>query len=89
MLSPADTALARLCEAYWQPLYAYVRRRGYGPEEAQDLTQKIFAKRWLDGVERAGGKFRSYLLAVMQGVLTGERRKHLAEKRGSGNCLFP
>jgi DNA-directed RNA polymerase specialized sigma24 family protein len=83
-----DVALSRLCEAYWQPLYAYVRRRGHAPEEAQDLTQEFFAqlleKRWLDGVERAGGKFRSFLLAVMQGVMTGERRKHLAEKRGRG-----
>lgn len=81
-------ALARLCEAYWQPLYAYVRRRGYDPEEAQDLTQEFFAqlleKRWLEGVKRSGGKFRSFLLAVMQGVMTGERRKHLAEKRGGG-----
>lgn len=83
-----EAALARLCETYWQPLYAYVRRRGYGPEEAQDLTQEFFAqlleKQWLAGLERAGGKFRSYLLAVMQGVLTGERRKHSAAKRGGG-----
>lgn len=83
-----DAALARLCEAYWQPLYAYVRRRGHGPEEARDLTQEFFAqlleKRWLDGVEREGGKFRSFLLAVMQGVLSGERKKAMAGKRGSG-----
>src|SRR5215208_5954538 len=40
----AQSALARLCQTYWYPLYAYVRRRGYNPEDAQDLTQEFFAR---------------------------------------------
>ena len=40
----AQEALAQLCQTYWYPLYAYVRRRGYSPEDAEDLTQSFFAQ---------------------------------------------
>src|SRR4051812_45113749 len=60
--------LAALCEAYWYPLYAYARRRGYAPEQAQDLTQEFFAyvleKELLARADPSRGRFRSFLLAV-------------------------
>src|SRR5262245_33861007 len=59
-------ALEKLCRSYWYPLYAYVRRRGHGPEDAQDLTQEFFLrlieKNWLNGVAPEGARFRSYML---------------------------
>jgi RNA polymerase sigma factor (sigma-70 family) len=80
-----ETALARLCEAYWQPLYEYVRRQGYDATAAGDLTQDFFAhlleKKWLDGIEREGAKFRSFLLKSMQWVIADDRRRQGAQKR--------
>ncbi|MEX1026826.1 MAG: hypothetical protein WD049_02290 [Candidatus Paceibacterota bacterium] len=64
----SETALATLCETYWFPLYGYVRRQGYQPAEAQDLTPAFFArlleKNDLREVGRDRGKFRSFLLIV-------------------------
>jgi RNA polymerase sigma factor (sigma-70 family) len=84
----AQAALATLCQTYWPPLYAYVRRRGYSPHDAEDLTQEFFA-RFLQrndvtmvGPER--GKFRSYLLAAMNHFLSDEWDKTRAAKRGGG-----
>src|SRR5690348_12912301 len=58
--------LERLCQTYWYPLYAFLRRKGYSSHEAEDLTQGFFArfveKRYLDDVNRDRGKFRSFLL---------------------------
>lgn len=79
-------ALARLCEAYWYPLYAHCRRLGRGPEDAQDLTQEFFRRlieqEWLDGVSREKGRFRSFLLAALQHFLASERERANAQKRG-------
>src|SRR5258707_15372222 len=65
----ATNALEKLCRAYWYPLYAYLRRRGYSEHDAQDLTQGFFAqiisRRSIQGVEREKGKFRSFLLASL------------------------
>src|SRR5437016_13873496 len=70
----AAEALQRLCQAYWYPLYAYVRRRGYSPHDAQDLTQGFFARLLqrdaMAKVDRAKGKFRSFLLASMNHFLS-------------------
>ncbi len=81
-------ALARLCEDYWRPLYAYVRRTGRGPEEAQDLTQEFFTrlleKGWLEGVDREGGRFRSFLLCALRCLLIDQRKHDAAAKRGGG-----
>ena len=78
-----------LCRAYWYPLYAFVRRQGHGPEEAQDLTQEYFArlleKDFLDAVDPAKGKFRSFLLAACKHFLSNERDRQNAQKRG-GRC---
>src|SRR5438445_7419675 len=69
-------ALEKLCGAYWYPLYAYVRRRGYSPEEAQDLTQGFFARLLsrndLARVHPQKGRFRSFLLACLQHFLADE-----------------
>jgi RNA polymerase sigma-70 factor (ECF subfamily) len=79
-------ALASLCEAYWYPLYAYARRRGYDSDRAQELTQEFFAKllekQFLRDADPARGRFRSFLLAAMRHFLSNERDRVSAEKRG-------
>ena len=84
----SEKALEELCRTYWYPLYAYVRRRGHSPEDAQDLTQEFFA-RLLEGQSLAGadpelGRFRSFLLTSMNHFLTDEWKKANAKKRGGG-----
>jgi DNA-directed RNA polymerase specialized sigma24 family protein len=85
----AHEALATLCGAYWYPLYAYIRRQGHLPEEAEDLTQGFFTrlveKDFLAGVDRGKGKFRSFLLAACTHFLANERDRARAWKRG-GRC---
>ncbi len=82
-------ALAALCEAYWYPLYAFARRRGHGPEDAQDLTQGFFAalleKEYLRVADSARGKFRSFLLTAFQHYISKEHARARAQKRG-GTC---
>ena len=86
--APAQAALAQLCQSYWYPLYAFVRRQGVAPHDAQDLTQEFFArliaKEWLDAVRRERGRFRSWLLAAMKHFLANEWDKSRARKRGGG-----
>ncbi len=82
----ARAALERLCRTYWYPLYAYVRREGYNPEDAQDLTQGFFAqllaRHSLSNVAPEKGRFRSFLLAAMRHFLSVERERARAVKRG-------
>jgi RNA polymerase sigma-70 factor (ECF subfamily) len=84
----ARTAIAALCEAYWYPIYAFVRRRGNDPDRAADLTQEFFArlleKDYLKAVDRAKGRFRSFLLAACTHFLANERDRARAVKRGGG-----
>ncbi len=85
-------ALEELCARYWYPLYAYVRRTGRDADQAADLTQEFFA-RLLAGdelrrVDPARGRFRNWLLTVLQHFLASEREKQRAEKRGGGRALF-
>jgi len=84
----AREALEKLCRAYWYPLYAYVRRRGYGPEDAQDLTQDFFAqllrKNYPGRADRAKGKFRTFLLHALSQFLVDQRERTSALKRGGG-----
>lgn len=84
----ASEALEKLCRAYWWPLYAFVRRRGFDSPDAQDLTQEFFTrlleKNWLNSVDRAKGKFRSFLLAALEHFLANEWRRSQAQKRGGG-----
>jgi RNA polymerase sigma-70 factor (ECF subfamily) len=88
----ADQALEHLCRAYWYPLYAYVRRRGYPAADAQDLTQAFFArlvdKRDFGGADRTRARFRSYLLAALKNFLANEWDKERAQKRGGGRQNF-
>jgi RNA polymerase sigma-70 factor (ECF subfamily) len=82
----AHEALAHLCATYWYPLYAYVRRRGQSPEDAQDLTQGFFAcvleHNWLARADREKGRFRSFLLMAMKRFMAKEWEKLQAQKRG-------
>jgi len=82
-------AFAQLYLDYWPPLYAYVRRRGSSPEEAEDITQDFFTrllqKEALAGLRREGGKFRSFLLGAMANFLADEWDRAQAQKRGSGH----
>lgn len=86
-------ALACLCQTYWYPLYAYVRRRGYTPEDAQDLTQEFFARllarNWIANADRTKGRFRSFLLGAMNHFLADEWDKARAQKRGGGFAPLP
>jgi len=88
----ADEALEKLCRTYWWPLYGFVRRSGYKPEEAQDLTQGFFAlileRRDLDVVRREKGRLRSYLLVSLKNFLAKARRYDMAVKR-EGRSLVP
>lgn len=85
-------ALAALCATYWYPLYAFVRRLGHSPEDAQDLTQEFFArlleKHYLDAVQRDKGRFRSFLLASLKHFLANEWDKVQAQKRGGGQSFI-
>jgi len=87
----AQEALEKLCRTYWWPLFGYVRRQGYSPEEAQDLTQGFFAlileRKDLDAVRREKGRLRSYLLTSLKNFLAKARRRELAVKRGEGRAL--
>ena len=89
----ARDALARLCQTYWHPLYAYVRRVGNSPHDAQDLTQEFFArllaKNYLAGADESRGRFRSFLLASLKHFLANEWHKASAQKRGGGQIPIP
>ena len=84
----SEEALARLCSNYWYPLYAFARRRGYSPHDAEDVTQGFFArlaeKEFLCGLKREGGRFRSYLLTAFKRFLANEWHRAHAQKRGNG-----
>ncbi len=83
----ADQALEKLCRTYWWPLYGFVRRSGYKPEEAQDLTQGFFAllleRRDLDVVRREKGRLRSYLLVSLKNFLAKSKRRELTTTVGT------
>ena len=89
----AQEALEKLCRTYWWPLFGFVRREGYSPEEAQDLTQGFFAllleRKDFDAVRREKGRLRSYLLTSLKNFLAKTRRRELAVKRGEGRALVP
>src|SRR2546428_10526710 len=88
----AAEALEKLCRTYWYPLYAYVRRHGHSPHDAQDLTQGFFArlleKNWVGVADRERGKFRSFLLSLLNHYLGDERDRANAAKRGGGKVLI-
>jgi RNA polymerase sigma factor (sigma-70 family) len=88
----ADAALAHLCKTYWYPLYAYARRQGNSPPDAQDLTQEFFARllagNWVAEADRRRGRFRSFLLSAMKHFMANEWNKAQTQKRGGGQPLL-
>ena len=88
----SNMALEKLCQTYWYPLYAYVRRRGYSPHDAQDLTQGFFAclleRQSLATVDPNKGRFRSFMLGAMNYFLATEWAKMRTQKRGGGREIF-
>jgi RNA polymerase sigma-70 factor (ECF subfamily) len=92
--SPASAeALEAVCRAYWYPLYAYVRRCGNSPHDAQDLTQEFFRllleKRWLEQADRDKGRLRSFLITALKRFVAQEWRRQSARKRGGGQDCIP
>jgi RNA polymerase sigma-70 factor (ECF subfamily) len=81
-------ALEILCQAYWYPLYAYARRCGQSPHDAQDLTQEFFCrlleKRWLDSADRQKGRLRSFLIVALKNFMSNEWDRVSAQRRGGG-----
>ena len=88
----AREALATLCQKYWGPLYAFVRRKNHSIEDAQDITQGFFAqfleRGAIRGASRDRGKFRAYLLSALKHHMTDEWRKGQAQKRGGGQVVL-
>lgn len=88
----AHIALEKLCNTYWYPLYAYVRRRGYPPHDAQDLTQGFFARllerQSISNADPNKGRFRSFMLGALNYFLATERAKMQTQKRGGGREIF-
>jgi RNA polymerase sigma-70 factor (ECF subfamily) len=84
----AQEALAALCQSYWYPLYAYVRRQGHQPDDAQDLTQAFFArlleKHYLQSADPERGRFRSFLLTAFKRFVSKERDRERTKRRGGG-----
>ena len=82
----ARAALDELCQLYWYPLYAYVRRRGLSPEDAEDMTQEFFRtlleKEYLKAADREKGRFRTFLLVALQRFLANDWDRARAQKRG-------
>lgn len=89
----AEEALERLCSLYWYPVFAFVRRRGYPAEEAEDLTQAFFTrlieKHDVATADRERGRFRTFLLTACDHFLLNERDRALAIKRGGGQVMIP
>ena len=84
----SDGALAELCQTYWYPLYAYVRRQGRSKEDAEDLVQAFFTRflerNYLEGLSAERGRFRAFLLASLKNFLANEWDKSQCQKRGGG-----
>lgn len=84
----SDGAFGRLYSDYWRPIYAFLRRRGFTPEQAEDITQDFFVrlieKQSLKNLAREGGRFRSFLLAALRNFLANEWDHRHAQKRGGG-----
>lgn len=89
----SDVALEELCQAYWFPLYAYVRRHGNAKEAAEDLVQAFFerflAKNYLAGLNSERGRFRAFLLAALKNFLANNWKKSQRLKRGGGELVLP
>ncbi len=87
----ALSALSELCQIYWRPLYVFLRKKGYGREDAQDLTQGFFAhlieSRGHAHADREKGRFRAFLLTALKNFIADARDRKHALKRGGGMIL--
>jgi RNA polymerase sigma-70 factor (ECF subfamily) len=92
-LPEARNALAALCETYWYPLYAFVRRQGHAPADAEDLTQGFFTRLLEKGdlrhVGPERGRFRSFLLASIKHFMINQWHRSRAAKRGGARTILP
>ncbi len=90
--SQTTSALANLCQTYWYPLYAFIRRKGYSSSDAEDLTQSFFVELLdrdrLAVTDRGRGRFRTFLLACLDNFLKNQRRHAEAAKRGGGRQIL-
>ena len=86
-------ALETLCRTYWYPLYAYARRMGQAPADAEDLTQGFFArlleKDYLQAAAREKGRFRTFLLTALKRFMANEWDRQHAAKRGGFSAIVP
>jgi len=86
----SSAALESICRAYWFPLYAFARRCGHSPPDAQDLTQEFFRqlleKRWLDRADRAKGRLRTFLVVAFKNLMSKEWRRALTQRRGGNSA---
>ena len=89
----AQEALEKLCRTYWRPIFAFLRRQGIPPEQAEDITQGFFAelleRQSLSAVRKEKGRLRSFLLGGLKYFLANEGRRAMAIKRGKGQRLIP
>jgi RNA polymerase sigma factor (sigma-70 family) len=89
----AQEALEKLCRTYWRPIFAFLRRQGLPPEEAEDITQGFFAqlleRRKFSALRKEKGRLRSFLLGALKYFLADEQRRAMAIKRGKGQRLIP
>jgi RNA polymerase sigma factor (sigma-70 family) len=90
--SDSEAALARLCQTYWRPVYAYIRKRTPSPDQAQDLTQGFFnhllEKEHLARADPNRGRFRSFLMTSVQNFLRDMHDYSTSQKRGGGRALL-
>lgn len=88
----AAIALSRLCQIYWFPVYAFIRKRGHSPEQAQDFTQEFFAvfleKNYVAKATRDRGRFRVFLMSSIENFLHNQHDRAQAQKRGGGHKLL-
>ena len=89
----AQQALEKLCRTYWRPIFAFLRRQGLSPAEAEDTTQGFFAqlleRKSFDAVRKEKGRLRSYLLGALKYFVADAQRRAMAIKRGKGQRLIP
>ena len=87
----SELALAQLCQDYWRPIHAYIRRLGHDEDDANDLTQEFFlqlvSKRFISAADRTKGRFRTFLLTSLNFFLSTERKRAGALTRGGGKAI--
>lgn len=91
--SKSAAALELICRTYWYPLYAYVRRSGQSPHDAEDLTQEFFHrlldKRWLTDANQEKGKLRTFLITALKNFMANEWRRASSQRRGGNRTHIP